>query len=145
MSDLPPMEESSAPSIITQPHSRESEEAVLGAVLINPEVYFDIAQILQPDDFYIVRNRWVWEAFTRLHDRRIPIDYITVTQELEQSNQLIELGGPAYITALASQTPSSIARGGLCPHRGTGSHPPPDAGFRQPDGSTGYRPRTQRR
>ena len=36
--------------LATQPHSRESEEAVLGAVLINPEVYFDIAQILRPND-----------------------------------------------------------------------------------------------
>jgi replicative DNA helicase len=108
MSDQPPNGEGSAPGVFTQPHSRESEEAVLGAVLINPEAYFDIAQILQADDFFIVRNRWVWEAFTRLHERRIPIDYLTVTQELEEMGQLVDLGGPAYITALASQTPSSL-------------------------------------
>ena len=108
MSDQPPNGEGSAPGVFSQPHSRESEEAVLGAVLINPEAYFDIAQILQADDFFIVRNRWVWEAFTRLHERRIPIDYLTVTQELEEMGQLDDLGGPAYITALASQTPSSL-------------------------------------
>ena len=46
------------------PQNREAEEAVVGAVLINPEVYYDLAQFLQPDDFYIVRHRWIWEAFT---------------------------------------------------------------------------------
>jgi replicative DNA helicase len=39
------------PTTSGQPHSREAEEAVIGAVLINPEVYYDLAQFLQPDDF----------------------------------------------------------------------------------------------
>ncbi len=109
MSDFPPpIEESSVPLEQAHPHSREAEEAVLGAVLINPEVYYEVAQILQPDDFYIVRNRWVWEAFTRLHETREPIDYLTVVQQLEEDNQLMEVGGPAYITALISQTPTSL-------------------------------------
>ncbi len=45
------------------PHSREAEEAVLGAVLINPEVYDEVAAFLQPRDFYIIRLRWIWEAY----------------------------------------------------------------------------------
>lgn len=108
MSDLPPPEETAAPEIQAQPHSREAEEAVLGAVLINPEVYFDIAQFLQPEDFFIVRNRWIWEAFVHLHERRVPLDYLTVSQELEDKGQLAEIGGPAYLTALIGQTPTSL-------------------------------------
>ena len=42
------------------PHSREAEEAVVGAVLINPEACCDIAQFLTADDFYIHRNKWIW-------------------------------------------------------------------------------------
>ena len=109
MSDYLPTDVlSSAPEIQSQPHSRQAEEAVLGAVLINPESYYDVAQLLQADDFYIIRNRWIWEAFTRLHERRSPIDIVTVTQELEQQNQLVEAGGAAYITSLFNQTPSSL-------------------------------------
>lgn len=90
------------------PHSREAEEAVLGAVMINPEAYYDVAQFLQGDDFYIVRNRWVWEAFTRLHERRAPIDFLTITEELDRVNQLADVGGPAYLTTLINQVPSSL-------------------------------------
>jgi replicative DNA helicase len=109
MSDFAPLpEEIAAPEIQSQPHSRQAEEAVLGSILINPETYFDVAQFLQGDDFYIVRNRWVWEAFTRLHERRLPLDYLTVVQELEKQGQLSEVGGHAYIMALINQTPSSM-------------------------------------
>lgn len=96
------------PATPVVPHNREAEEAVLGAVLIDPEVYYDLAQFLQPEDFYIVRNRWIWEAFQRLHERRVPLDFLTVTQELESAGRLAEIGGPAYLTALINQVPTSL-------------------------------------
>jgi replicative DNA helicase len=108
MSDYLPPEENPAPAAPSVPHSREAEEAVVGAVLINPEVYYDVAQFLQAEDFYIHRNRWVWEAFTRLHEQRTPIDLLTVSEELDRSGQLAEIGGPAYLTALVNQVPSSL-------------------------------------
>ena len=109
----PPPEESAlsgtpAPSTTTIPHNREAEEAVVGAVLINPEAYYDLAQFLQPDDFYIHRHRWIWEAFMRLHEKRTPLDFLTVTEELENAGQLAEIGGPAYLTALINQVPTSL-------------------------------------
>ncbi|MGD0612816.1 MAG: replicative DNA helicase [Anaerolineales bacterium] len=108
MSDLPPPEETTLPSTSVIPHNREAEEAVVGAVLIDPEVYYDLAQFLQADDFYIHRHRWIWEAFTRLHEQRIPLDFLTVTEELERAGQLGEIGGPAYLTALLNQVPTSL-------------------------------------
>lgn len=108
MNDFSPSEEVQPAEIQGQPHSRQAEEAVLGAVLINAESYFDVAQFLQSDDFYIIRNRWIWDTFTRLHERRQPIDTLTVISELEQQGQLAEAGGPAYIMALINQTPSSL-------------------------------------
>ncbi len=107
MSDIP-VEDVVTSEIQSQPHSRQAEEAVLGAILIDSEAYFDVAQFVKPDDFYIVRNRWIWEAFTRLHEKRVPIDYLTVCQDLEQQNQLGEVGGPAYIMSLINQTPTSL-------------------------------------
>jgi replicative DNA helicase len=103
-----PPEESTAPATPSIPHSREAEEAVVGAVLINPEVYYDVAQFLQADDFYIHRHKWIWEAFTRLHEQRVPIDMLTLSDELDRVGQLAELGGPAYLTALINQVPSSL-------------------------------------
>ena len=92
----------------TQPFSREAEEAVLGSVLIDPESYYDISEVLHADDFYIVRNRWIWEAIEELQKNRTTIDYLTITEELKQKGQLDEIGGAAYLTSLINQTPSSL-------------------------------------
>jgi replicative DNA helicase len=114
MSEVPPPtppfagNEAAAPTTPSIPHSREAEEAVVGAVLINPEVYYDVAQFLQAEDFYIHRLRWIWEAFNRLHEQRTPIDLLTVAEELERMEQLAEVGGPAFLTALVNQVPSSL-------------------------------------
>ena len=107
MSDTPFSETySSGPHIV--PHSREAEEAVLGAVMINPETYYEVAQFLRGDDFYIHRHRWIWDVFVRLHEMRRPIDFLTVSEELDQLNQLAEIGGPAYLSTLINNVPTSL-------------------------------------
>jgi replicative DNA helicase len=103
---LPTPETSSAAQGV--PHSREAEEAVIGAVLINPEIYYDLAQFLSPDDFYLHRLRFVWEAFTSLHEKRIKLDFLTVSNELESMSRLDEIGGGAYLTALLNQVPTTL-------------------------------------
>ncbi len=90
------------------PHSRQAEESVLGAILINPDAYYDVAQFLRPEDFYIHRNRFVWEAITRLHESRTPLDNLTLSEELGRGGQLAEIGGDAYLTGLISKVPTSL-------------------------------------
>lgn len=90
------------------PHSRESEEATIGAVLINPETYYALALFLQPEDFYIHRLRFIWEAYIRLHSRRVPVDILTVSEELDAMGRLDEIGGQAYLTALLNQVPTTL-------------------------------------
>ena len=107
MSEYPP-EETASNDMQTPPFNRHAEEAVLGAVLIDPEAYFNVSAFLHGDDFYIVRNRWIWESFTRLHEKRRPIDYLTVYEDLEAQNQLAEAGGQAYLLGLINQTPSAL-------------------------------------
>ena len=108
MTDLSTPEVSTTPGPQIVPNSREAEEAVLGSVLINPESYYDVAQFLQEEDFYIHRHRWIWQTFTRLHEKRVPIDFLTVSEELDQMDQLVEVGGPAYLTALINNVPTSL-------------------------------------
>lgn len=108
MSELFPeaFEPSSSPQLV--PQSREAEEAVLGSVLINPAAYYDVVEFLQSDDFYIHRHKWIWEAFTTLHERRQPIDVLTVTEELDQMGYLGEIGGSSYLTALITNVPTAL-------------------------------------
>ncbi len=98
--------DTSGPQMV--PHSREAEEAVIGAVLINPEAYYDVAQFLNPDDFYIHRNQWIWQTFVSLHDKNEAVDLVTVTEELDQMGHLVDIGGAAYITKLINNVPSSL-------------------------------------
>lgn len=90
------------------PHNREAEEAVLGSVLVNTEVYYDLAHFLTADDFFLHRNQWIWEAFTRLQEQRQPIDLLTVGEQLDSQGRLVEVGGQAYLTGLINNVPSSI-------------------------------------
>ncbi len=90
------------------PHSIEAEEAVLGAILINQEALYDVISFLEPDDFFIVRHAWIWEAMLKIHERRDPLDYLTLTSELEQSGRLAEIGGAAYLLNLINKTPSAL-------------------------------------
>jgi replicative DNA helicase len=108
MSEAAPQELENQPRPQIVPHSREAEEGVIGAVLINPESYYDVAEFLTAEDFYIHRHRWIWEAFNRLHEQRTPLDFLTVSEELDQMGQLAEVGGPAYLTSLTNNVPSSL-------------------------------------
>jgi replicative DNA helicase len=92
---------------LTQPSNREAEEALIGAVLINPEVYLEVAQFLTPGDFFLDRNRWVWECFQHLSETRQPIDLVTVTETLHNRDQLDEIGGQAYLISLVNQSPNA--------------------------------------
>ncbi len=108
MSNLQNSDYSTTTSPTIVPHNREAEEAVLGSVLVNPEAYYDVTQFLKADDFYIHRNRWIWDVFNRLHEQRMPIDFLTVSDELENIDLLEEIGGPAYLTSLINNVPTSL-------------------------------------
>jgi replicative DNA helicase len=92
----------------TIPHNVEAEEAVLGSLLIDSEAIFRVSPFLKPDDFYIVKNGWIYDAILSLHERRQPADFVTVCDELENRTQLEEVGGAAYISSLINAVPTAI-------------------------------------
>jgi len=86
--------------------SVESEEAILGCVLINASIY--PLTTLQPGDFFIHRWGWVWAAFRNLHKKEMGIDFLTVTEELDSMEKLAQVGGVAEISKLLNAVPTSI-------------------------------------
>lgn len=95
---------------ITIPNNREAEEAVIGSVLISPQVFHE-CRLEFPDgaqEFYVHRHRWIWEVFERLSDASEPIDLIVLSDQLERDGRLAEIGGPAYLTSLFNQVPSAL-------------------------------------
>ncbi len=90
------------------PHNIEAEEAVLGSLLIDPEALFRITPFLSADDFYLQKNAWIYDAVLALHERREPLDFVTVCDEMERREQLEDIGGAAYVTHLINAVPSAI-------------------------------------
>ena len=102
------MESQVAQSQLQLPMSVEAEQALLGAILLDAKAYFSIAAFLAAEDFFIARHQEIWKALTRLQERKDPIDYVTVTRELEELGTLDEIGGIAYLTQLVNNTPTAV-------------------------------------
>jgi len=100
--------QSSAVPNKTVPSNVEAEQAVLGALLLDPDAIIKIVPIIRSEDFYLEKHAWIYEAIFALHERREPIDFLTVVTELEGRNKLNDVGGAAYITALINAVPSAI-------------------------------------
>lgn len=90
------------------PRDIEAEAAVLGSVLIDPDAYYDMAEVLEADMFYRPEHRWVYEAIHALHDRSEPVDLLTVADELTRAGKLGETGGTSYLIDLINNVPTSV-------------------------------------
>jgi replicative DNA helicase len=64
--------------------------------------------MIRPEDFYREKHGWIYDTVLALHERREPIDFLTVCDELERREQLDQVGGTAFITALVNAVPTSI-------------------------------------
>ncbi|MDO8491196.1 MAG: DnaB-like helicase N-terminal domain-containing protein, partial [Dehalococcoidia bacterium] len=90
------------------PHNVDAEEAVIGALLIDPEAVFEVSTFLKPEDFYREKNCWAYESCLALYDRNEAIDQITVANEIAQKGRIEALGGAAYLSHLVSLVPTSV-------------------------------------
>jgi len=89
------------------PHSIESEQAVLGGLLLDKDSWLKVVEKLQPEDFYRNDHRIIYHAIASLEAESKPYDIVTVAEWLESHKQLDQAGGLAYLAALAENTPSA--------------------------------------
>ncbi|HTK45068.1 MAG TPA: replicative DNA helicase [Patescibacteria group bacterium] len=90
------------------PHSLEAEQSVLGAILIDRETIIEIAEFLQPEDFYRQAHGTIFRSMLELFERREPVDLVTVSETLERSEDLEQVGGRSYLSQLSNQTPTAV-------------------------------------
>ena len=60
------------------PNNTEAERAFLGSVLLAPEIFNDFSSYIKPEDFYLRRNRHIWEVMRNLIEEGMHIDYLTL-------------------------------------------------------------------
>jgi len=75
---------------------------------MDPPALVRVASILQPNDFYQEKNAWIYQAILDLDARRVPPDFLTVTDELERRRQLDEVGGASYVMDTLNAVPTAI-------------------------------------
>ena len=90
------------------PHDIDAEEAALGSLLIDGVAINKIESLIQPQDFYSERNRWIYEACLALYRRSEAVNQITIAQELARQEKLEGTGGPAFLSHLVSVVPTSL-------------------------------------
>lgn len=83
------------------PQSIEAEQAILGSVLVNPEVLTRVCDLLQPDQFYRKAHQVIFAAVLDLFEKGEPIDIVTVSQYLKDQGKLDSVGGRQYLTDLS--------------------------------------------
>lgn len=89
------------------PHSIEAEQSVIGSMLIEPDTWDKVAEIVIESDFYNRSHQVIYRAILKLLAQNQPVDVITVSELLEQNDELEDAGGFAYLADLAKNTPSA--------------------------------------
>jgi replicative DNA helicase len=90
------------------PHSVEAEQSLLGGLLLDNHAFDRIADLVAASDFYRDDHRRIWRHIARLIEAGKPADVVTVSESIEASEDKDKTGGPAYLGALAQNTPSAL-------------------------------------
>ncbi|WP_102026179.1 replicative DNA helicase [Salirhabdus sp. Marseille-P4669] len=92
---------------LTPPHNIEAEQAVLGAIFLEPQAIVTASEILIPEDFYRASHQKIFEAMLGLSDKGEPIDLVTVTTILSNKKMLDDIGGVSYLSDIANSVPTA--------------------------------------
>lgn len=89
------------------PHSVESEQSILGSILLDKDAIITVTETIKPDDFYKEAHKIIYECMITLSNKGEPIDLITLTEELRKQGHLNDIGGISYITSLSTIVPTT--------------------------------------
>jgi replicative DNA helicase len=89
------------------PQAKELEEAILGAIMLEKSAFDTVVEILKPECFYVDAHQRIYKAMQGLAIKSLPIDMLTVVEELKLREELEMVGGPYYVTKLTNAVVSS--------------------------------------
>lgn len=89
------------------PQAKELEEAILGAIMLEKSAFDTVVEILKPQCFYVDANQRIFSAMQSLANKSLPIDLLTVVEELKLRGELDIVGGPYYVTKLTNAVVSA--------------------------------------
>src|SRR3984885_3443147 len=89
------------------PQAKEMEDAVLGAIMLEKSAFDTVIEILKPECFYSEANQRIFKSMQSLAQKSLPIDLLTVVEELKIREELDLVGGPYYVSKLTNAVVSS--------------------------------------
>ncbi|ADE72236.1 MULTISPECIES: replicative DNA helicase [Priestia] len=89
------------------PQNIEAEQALLGAIFLEPSSLTLASELLIPEDFYRASHQKIFTCMLKLSDQGEPVDLVTVTSELADQKILEEVGGVSYLSDLANSVPTA--------------------------------------
>ena len=89
------------------PQNLDAEASLLGSLIIDSDSFIKIADLINADDFYNDQHRAIFNAMRTLHDKRSPIDILTLSEQLKSSGELERVGGASYLTELTNFVPTA--------------------------------------
>ena len=90
------------------PHNADAEKSVLGCMLQDREALTLAFELLHADDFYQPANREIFDAMRQLNQQGMPIDLVTVDDELSRRGTLEGVGGTNYLVEISQCMPSTV-------------------------------------
>jgi len=92
----------------TPPHSPEAERNVLGGILVNNKSLNVVLSVISPEDLYQEAHRRILDRIILLVDKGVPVELLSLSEELRRAGDLEDVGGPAYIASLMDGVPKSL-------------------------------------
>ncbi|MDB5160861.1 MAG: Replicative helicase [Candidatus Saccharibacteria bacterium] len=91
----------------TQPQNLDIEASLLGSLLIDTDGFLKISDVIESTDFFDERHKVIFAAMRALHDKRSPLDILTLSEQLKNASKLDAIGGASYLTELTNTVPTA--------------------------------------
>src|SRR3989344_8750974 len=89
------------------PQNIEAEKAFLGSIMLRPEAMNEIIDIISPAVFYAAKHAVIFKTMLGLFGKNQPIDLLSVSSRLKETNELDQIGGMSYLTEIVGTVPSA--------------------------------------
>lgn len=89
------------------PQNLEAEQSLLGSILLDKDALIKVGDSVKPEDFYDSKHRIVYEGMLDLYRKHEPIDLLSLSNLLEERNQLERIGGRTYLVHLSNAVPTA--------------------------------------
>jgi replicative DNA helicase len=89
------------------PQSLDAEKALLGSVMLKPDILYDIVDFIGPECFYAKKHSLLYNTMLEISGKSNPIDLLSVSSRLKERDELDTIGGASYLTELVNLVPSA--------------------------------------